>query len=321
MTLRLRQLVAACAFAAFASPSLSMVPCDAGSVRIISPHGSGVSDLMARVLAAELSVRMGKSFYVEPVIGAGGAIGMRALAEAAPDGCTLGIVGLSTLVIAPEVEDNVGYDPQADFSPVAMIGGSPAMFAVKADLGITSFAGLIEAMKSNGLVPTVSTPGRTTITAILPATIFDREGIEAVIVPFKDSSEALIAAAQGDVDAVSLSYSTMRPQIEAGALVPLYVSAPQRLPELPNVPTLAEIGQTDLETLIWFGLAGPDGMDPEMASELNTEVNAILQDSDAAKPLLSANVSLMLMSPEEMSGMISRQTAAYAPAIKKLGQK
>lgn len=315
MTQRFRLWPMAALLSVVASQSLALAPCNGADVRIISPHGTGISDLMARVVAEQLTARLGQTFYVEPVTGAGGAIGVRALAEAAPDGCTLGIVGLSTLVVAPLVDDSVGYDPLADFSNIAMIGGGPAVLAVNAGLGITTFDQLTAAMTSDGLVPTLATPGRTTITAILPTAIFGRLGAKAVIVPFKDTAEAVVAAADKNVDAVSLTYSTMREQIKAGALIPLYVSSPERLADLPDVPTLAELGQADLETLIWFGLSGPAGMDPAMVAELSAATTAILSDAKASEPLVKADATVLGLDSAGMTEMLARQTKAYSAAI------
>jgi tripartite-type tricarboxylate transporter receptor subunit TctC len=310
-----------CLFSLIADPSIAAGVCASGNIRLISPHGSGVSDLMARIMATELTNRLGQTVYVDPVLGAGGAIGVRTIAEAEPDGCTIGIVGLSTLVIGPQVDKNVVYDPNSDFSPLGTIGGSPAVFAVNAKLGITSLSQLMEAMAAGKLVPTISTPGRSTFTAILPESIFVRRGLDAVIVPFEQPNEALAAAVAGDVDAVSLSYSTLRPQIEAGALVPLYVSASPRLPSMPGVPTLTEVGEPSLETLIWFGLAGPKGMNPDLVATFNSLLNAVLTDPNASAPLTKVDITLMPMSPADMTVMVSRQTEAYGAAIEAIEQK
>lgn len=310
-------LAASVSLACMAVPAAADALCGGGKVRLISPHGSGVSDLMARVMAEGLSQRLGQVVYVEPVTGAGGAIGIRELAGAAPDGCTLGIVGLSTMVIAPLVDkaEKLGYTPAKDFTFVGMVGGSPAAFAVNAGLGIKTFAELSDSMLKDGRSLTYATPGPTTITAILPRTLFGRVGGESVIVPYTESGEALVAAAEGHVDAVSLSVSTMSPQVEAGALVPLFVSSPERLAEWPEVPTLAELGHAELATLIWFGLGAPAGMDAATTRALNEAMNAVLADPKAVAPLTAAGVSITPMTPEAMAAQITDQSRVLGAAV------
>lgn len=299
------------------APAMAESPCAGDSIRIISPHGSGISDLMARVVADGLSERLGQVVYVEPLTGAGGAIGIRALADAAPDGCTLGIVGLSTMIVAPLVEgrEAMGYDPAADFTYVAMVGGSPAALAVNAELGISTLAGLADAMNRDGLTVTVATPGPTTITAILPRVILRRVAGDPVIVPYTQTGEAVVAAAEGHVNAVSITVSTMKAQVEAGALVPLFVSSSERLPAWPDVPTLAEMGHPDLDLSIWFGLGAPADMDPDMVSVLSEAVNAVLADAAAVAPLEKAGVTVSPMRPDEMAATVAEQTGRLSEAI------
>jgi len=279
-------------------------------VRIIVPFGTGgTPDIVGRSVAEALSQSFGQRFIVENIAGAGGVIGVTSLVNSDPDGYTIGVINVSTTVMAPATNPNVTYDPNTDITYIAMMGGAPSTVAVNAGLGITTLEELA-----------YGTPGPVTMSNLTPAMYFRDIGVEVEHVPYQTVALAVNDAVAGHISFVGATLAATRAQIDAGTLNLLAIATPERHPDFPDVPTFAELGRPDLTSLTWFGFAGPAGMDTEIVQRLNAEIRRILSSGADAARLEEQGMVLFDFSPDEFFQYQLDQTAIWAPAARALAQ-
>lgn len=290
-------------------------------VRLIVPFGpGGTPDVIGRSVAEGLSQAFGQRFVVENIAGAGGVIGVTTLANADPDGYTIGVINVSTTVMAPATNPNVTYDPNADFAYIAMMGGAPSVVAVNAGLGITTLDELVEAARNARPPLAYGTPGAMTMSNLTPAMFFRGIGVDIEHVPYQTAALAVADAVAGHIPFVGVTLAVTRAQIDAGALRLLAIATPERHPDFPDVPTFAELGRPELTSLTWFGFAGPAGMDPEIVSRLNAEIRRILSSEADAARLAEQGMVLFDFSPEEFFQFQLDQMEIWGPVAQDLAQ-
>ena len=285
-------------------------------VRIISPFGAGgAADVMARLFAEALSGAFGQQFYVENRTGAGGLIGTQAVARAEPDGYMLMGGGMSAHVLAPAANKNPGYDPIKDFTHIALFGGSPSLILVHPSLGVKTFKELAELARSRNGLEYVS-PGTGTVGHILIEAIAAKENIKLVHVPYRSGTAAVVDLLAGRVKVGSLNWSTARGHVAAKNLLPVTVSSAKRLAELPDLPTLSEIGYPDLVTINWHSLAGPAGLPREIVGALNREVVKIVERPEMRKHFELDAVETRAMTPAELTQFVRGEVEKWTPVVR-----
>ena len=290
-------------------------------VRVIVPFGpGGAADVLGRSVAEGLSQAFGQQFVVENVTGAGGVIGVTALANSEPDNYTFGVINVSTTVIGPATNPNVTYDPNEAFAYVAMLGGAPTVVAVNAGLGINTLEELVEAARNARPLMAYGSPGTATMSNLVPAKFFRDIGVEVEHIPYQGASMAVTDAVAGHIPFIGTTLSTARAQIDAGTLVPLAISTGERHPDFPDVPTFAELGHEDLTSLTWFGFAGPAGVDAEVVNRINAEIRAILASDALSERLAAEGFVLLDFSPEEFFQYQLDQLATFGPVAAELVQ-
>jgi tripartite-type tricarboxylate transporter receptor subunit TctC len=290
-------------------------------VRVIVPFGAGgAADVLGRSVAQGLSEAFGQQFVVENVTGAGGVIGVTALANATPDNYTFGVINVSTTVIGPATNPNVTYDPNEAFAYVAMLGGAPTVVAVNAGLGITTLDQLVEAARGARPLMAYGSPGTATMSNLVPAAFFLSIGVDVEHIPYQGASQAVTDAVAGHIPFIGTTLSTARAQLDAGTLIPLAISTGERHPDFPDVPTFAELGHADLTSLTWFGFAGPAGVDAEIVNRLNAEVRRILASEEVTARLEAEGFVLLDFSPEEFYQYQLDQMAVFGPVAAELVQ-
>lgn len=316
-------LVAAVGVAASLAPAPIAAQSDwpTRPVRIIVPFGTGgAADIPARLVAEELSQVFGQQFVVENVTGAGGIIGVTAMVNSEPDNYTFGVINVSTQVTGPATNPNVTYDPMADVTYIAMFGGAPTVVAVNAGLGITTLDELVEAARNASPPMAYGSPGAATMSNLAPAMFFRSIGVEVEHIPYQSASQAVADAVAGHIPFSGTTLLTARPQIDAGTLIPVAISTPERLPDLPDVPTFAELGHPDLTTVTWFGFAGPAGVDEEIVNRLNAEIRRFLATDVARARLEEQGFVMFDFSPEDFRQFQEEQLAIWGPAARDLMQ-
>ncbi len=311
--------VAAAAFVAFVSPlpvCAQSYPSRAVHLVVANPAG-GAGDIVAKAISDMLAKALGHSVIVEYRAGASGAVGARSVARAAPDGYTL-LVGQTTeIVINRALAKELGYDPDSDLVPVALLATMPLALIVPAAAPYTTVDQLLQASRSSprGLLFASTGPGTPGHLAaeLLKASTHSN----LTHVPYEGGGAALDAVVNNRVDFHFQALPTAMPQVIAGKLKVLAVSSVKRSPALPNVPTVAEtIGPKDFDVMLWAGIFAPRNTPTAIVARLNQEINNVLQQTDVKDPLMRSGAEVDPMSVGEFASFLRSETAKYEALIK-----
>jgi len=248
-------------------------------VRLIVPYPSGsVSDLIARALAVRMAAQVGQSVVVESRGGAGGTIGMEALAKAAPDGQTLAFAATSPLVLSP-VLGKVPYDRERDFTPVASVMVSPVLFMATNAMAVRDFRDFLQRARDWPDTIRWATPGLGSLGHLMLEEVQATARVRLVHIPYKGGGQQINDALGAQFEVLTTSAApALIDYIKAGRLQALAVGAPRRLDSLPQVPTFAELGFPRANLASHFGIFAPGNLPVRLLDRINSEVNAALAD-------------------------------------------
>ncbi|MDF3882033.1 Bug family tripartite tricarboxylate transporter substrate binding protein [Cupriavidus basilensis] len=277
------------AAAALASP-LAATAADAYPARpirlIVAYPTGGISDAVARALGERLSAQTGTSVVVENKAGAGGSIGMDAVAKAAPDGYTLGFSSTSPLTLNPHV-GHINYDPQRDIAPVMSVMYSPVLVIATSSFGGKSFQDLLAQAKARPGSVRWATSGLGTVGHVMLEQVKAKSGADLTLIPYKGAGQQMNDALGGQFEVMSTNASPMLTQhMQAGRLRALAVGAPRRIESLPNVPTFAELGYPKANLTSTFGIFAPARTPAAIVTKLNAELNKALAEPEVRERLL-----------------------------------
>jgi tripartite-type tricarboxylate transporter receptor subunit TctC len=288
-------------------------------VRMVSPFAAGgSSDTVARIVANQLDAQIGRPFVVENRPGAGGLIGSGYVAKSPPDGYTFVVSSITTHVLGPLTVANPEYDPARDFSHVAMFGGPPTVIVAHPSLGAKTLQELIAGRKGKSEPLAYSSAGPRTIGNLIMEYLAEREHIKLSHVAYKGAGQAIADLIAGHVKLASFTLTAARTQITAGQVVALAMSSAQRMPQFPNVPTLAELGYPDLVATAWLGLAGPAGVPTPIVDRLNKEVGHALEVPRVRERLIGEAFEIRAMQPKEIADFVQAETTKWTPLAKRL---
>ncbi len=284
-------------------------------VRVIVPFApAGPTDVVARLIATKLSERLGKQFYIENIVGAGGNTGMGQAARAAPDGYTVLFVS-SSYVVNPSLYPKIPYDPYKDFIPVTVAGDAPNILLVHPSVPARTVKELIEYIRANPGTVSFASAGTGT-TPHLSGELFRlTQKLDIVHVPFSGAGPAIQALAGGHTPMAFTSLPPAIPLIEEGKLRPLAVSAAKRVAALPNVPTLAEAGLPDQEADTLQGVLVPAGTPHEIVDLLYREIKAAVELPDMKERFAALGLDAIANTPDEFAAQIKREIAKWAKVI------
>ena len=249
-------------------------------VKVIVPFAAaGTTDRMGRLIAEELSKAFKQQFYVENRASGGGVIGAAQVAHADPDGYTLMIGGYGPHIFAPATTGNLGYDPLADFTHIAMIGGESFIIVANPALGVRSFAELVQLARTRTAPLNMASPGQATLGALVVEQLMRKPGLLPTLnhVPYRGGGPVMTDLLGNHVPVACITLSAAIEHIHAGTLVPLALISTERVAALNNVPTIVELGHPDIGGAIWSWLAGPKQLPAPMVTRLNQEVRRALQ--------------------------------------------
>ncbi|MSQ55627.1 MAG: tripartite tricarboxylate transporter substrate binding protein [Betaproteobacteria bacterium] len=291
------------------------------SIRIIVPFTPGsATDTMARPIADRLSVALGQPVVVENRPGAGGTIGIGALAKSAPDGYTLGVVSTGH-VVNPVLYANLPYDTLKDFAGVAPLAGLPSVLVVAPALGARTVKDMVAMAMAKPGSFNYATAGVGSAAHISAEKFRMAAGIDAVHVPMKGSPESLTETIAGRTQYTWTPLSTAVGQIKEGRLLALAVSTARRSPSFPDVPTIAEAGFPRGEFNFWVGMLAPAQTPREIVARLNAEVNRALQSADMIERLAKLGAEPMLMSPEQYDAYLREEFQVLGDVMRAAGVK
>jgi tripartite-type tricarboxylate transporter receptor subunit TctC len=291
-------------------------------VRIIAPFApGGTADTLGRVAAEHLSGSLQQQFFVENRPGAGGVTASLAVARMDPDGYNFVVSGIATHAIAPIINPNTGYDPVKDFTHVAYFGGPPIVFIVPTGLGVKSLADLVAYGKAHKEPLTFASPGTGTSGHLVAEYFAQKSGIPIEHIPYRGAAPGVLDVVAGHLRFGSMTWTTAAGQIAAGTVVPLAVSAPQRLADFPAIPTFKEAGYPDLVSTTWFALSGPPHLPGEIVEKINREVIAALAKPDVQAKLKVEQILTEPMTPGEFTRFVAAEFARWRPVAEQIHLK
>ena len=275
-------------------------------ITLIIPFPPGGStDIVGRIAADGMARELGQPLVVDNRGGAGGAIGAKAIADATPDGYTLGIATISTHVVNPIVHSDLRYDPLRDFSFVSQIAAVPNVLAVHPSVPAGNMAQFIAYAKANPGKLNFGTPGIGSLGHLIGETFMYSVNVKMTHVPYRGAGPALNDALAGQVQVLFDNLPSSLPHIHAGKLRALAVASANRVPSLPDVPTFAETGQPLVNDPSWFGLIGPARLSPETVAKLHAALVATLKQPEALKRLEAAASVPVGNSPEAFRKVVA----------------
>ena len=288
-------------------------------IKMIVPFApGGPVDVMARLVAQDLSARFGQPVVVENRPGAGGTIASKLVATAEPDGHTLLFASAGSLAISPSLYKNLGYDPIGGFAPVAIVANHPLAMAVHPSMPVHSVKELVDYAKANpGTLNFGAAPG--TPPQLMVDLFCSLSGIKMVFVPYKGAAPALTDLLAGRTQMTMLSTTVIVPPIVAGQLRALAVTSTTRWPELPDVPTMQEQGFAGFPQGSWTGVVAPAGTPRDIVARLHDAINAGLQSAALSGPLAKLGAETKVESAESFGMLLADETRKWAEVIKSSG--
>jgi tripartite-type tricarboxylate transporter receptor subunit TctC len=282
---------------------------------VIAAGAGGNNDVIARIMAPELSLAFGQPFVAENRAGASGAIGTEFVARSAPDGYTLLMASQSQIVIAPAVT-KTSYDPARDFIPITDIGNNPFVLVVRRDLPVNTLAEFVAYVRAHPKKLSYVATGVGSINHLTMALLLNRAGGDMAPVFYKGGPGGLMDVIAGHVDAYLASLSFVVPHAATGELRLLAVTSDHRLPQLPQVPTFAEAGFTGLQRQSWNGLLAPAGTPREIVDRIAGETAKLVRRPDVAQRLASVGVDAVGSRPEELAAAIADDIVFWREAVR-----
>jgi tripartite-type tricarboxylate transporter receptor subunit TctC len=300
------------------APSI-LVPARAQSqqaIRLNVPFTPGTGpDLLARILAEELRQRWNHPVIVETKPGASGNIGTQAVARMAPDGQNL-LVTVNTFVMNASLYPTIPYDPQKDFVPIVEIATGALALVVHPSLNVGTFADLIAAARSKPGQINYASPGRGTPQHLAMELLKLTAQVELTHIPYAGSAGAVKDLAGGHVSAMFLPVHTALPLAEDGQIRILAVGSKTRSPQAPHVPTLAELGVTDFDVDLWYGVLAPAGTSKEIVDRYNAAFNEILAQPNVRSLLEKQGLIAQGGPPERLGELIAKDRPRWAKVVK-----
>jgi tripartite-type tricarboxylate transporter receptor subunit TctC len=289
-------------------------------VTIIVPFASGgVTDVLARLYAQQLTKRMGTTFYVENKPGAGGTVGTDYVARANPDGYTLGIF-LDSNTIAPAIYPNLGSDPIKDFTLITLIAEGQHVIVANPTFSPNTLKELIDYVKSKPEEPYAST-GQGTAQHLGMELIKLKSGINIAHVPYKGGGQAVTDLVGGQVKFGMLGLAPSLPYIKSGQLKAIAVTGLKRSPILPDTPTVSDT-LAGIFTLQWFGIVAPAGLPSSIQQKLSQEVIAISKEPEVKEKLANIGLEASINTgPTEFKNFMLKDLAKWPPLVKAAGIK
>jgi tripartite-type tricarboxylate transporter receptor subunit TctC len=312
-------LAAAASVLCFAAAAQSY---PAKPVRMIVPYPpGGGNDTLGRLFAAKLSERMGQQFVVENRPGAGAMLGTEAAAKSPPDGYTILLSSIATHALSPNLYARVPYDPVKDFAPITLLGIAPTVLVVPADLPARSLQELIAMAKSKPGSLAYASGGNGTPPHVNAEVFKALAGVALLHVAYKGGGPALVDLMAGRVQVMLDTAASAMPHVRSGKLRALAISAPQRSPDMPDLPTFAEAGLPQYETNAWYSMHAPAGTPQDVVRRLNAELVTILKDPDTVARFRQLSTDPVGNSPEEFAAFVRAELDKYGRVIKAAGIK
>jgi tripartite-type tricarboxylate transporter receptor subunit TctC len=291
-------------------------------ITVVYPFAPGGSaDIMLRSVSEKVSETLGQPIVIESRPGAGTTVGAKSVARSNPDGYTLLSATNATLVIAPSIYPNVGYDPRKDFAPIGLLGQSASVLVVHPSFPARSIAELIALAKRSDKTMSFGSPGTGTPTHLSGELLAAMASIKLAHVPYRGAPQALADVLGGHIQFVFSAIPNVQNHIRSGTLRALAVSSGQRSPLLPAIPTVSESGLTGFDTAIKYYLVAPAGTPPAIVYRLNAALRSALLNEEVRRKFAAEGAEPATGTFEEYVADLDREEAKWPPLVKSLGLK
>lgn len=290
-------------------------------IRVIVPYAPiGTSDIISRVMSDRVKERLGQPFVIENRAGASTQIGTEAVVRAKPDGQTLLIVA-NTFAVNPSLFPKLPYDSLKDLEPITYAGVTPHTLVVHPSVPAKNLKELVEYLRARPGKLSYGSVGNGTSFHLGMEELKKRTGTFVVHIPYKGMGQVLADVMADTVQLAFANTPNAVPLIRAGKIRAIALAHPERVPQLPEVPTLAEQGQPGFTSNSWYVFFAPAGTPPAILDRLNTEFVAILNEPAVKKNLTDQGVEIMATSRAETAAFLRREIAKYAEVVKFSGAK
>jgi tripartite-type tricarboxylate transporter receptor subunit TctC len=291
-------------------------------VRLIVPFPpSGGNDVFARLLAIKLSEAWKQQVLVENRPGAGGNIGTEFAAHAAPDGYTLLLGHTGTLAINPALYPKLGYDPERDFVPISLLVSAPLVLVVHPGSGLRSVGDIVAQARAKPGELNYASSGNGTGSHLSGELLQALAGIRLTHVPYKGTSPAITDLIGGQVPMMFSVIPTALPQIRAGKLRAIAVTGAQRMPQMPEVPTVAESGLPEFESTLAYGILAPRGTPEAVLQEIHAQIGIVTSSREFHERIDFEGAVVLQGTPTEFAALIRAQADKWGKVIRASGIK
>ncbi|NMJ43643.1 tripartite tricarboxylate transporter substrate binding protein [Roseomonas sp. JC162] len=315
-----RALPALLGLAAAAPAAHAQAPWPARPIRFVVPWPpGGLNDLIARAFNDRVGAALGQTVVNDFRPGAGGRIGVAEVARAAPDGYVIGMGNLGPLTIFPNLYRDMPFDVARDLAPVTMFAASPLVLVVNKDLPAQSVADLIALAKARPGRLNYGSVGIGTAQHLIFEMFRQRDGIAMEHVPYRGNTDSLIALLANDIQAMFETLPTILPAIRDGRVRALAVTTPTRVPQLPEVPTLAEAGQPGIEVSTWYAVIAPARTPDAVLDRLYAVYTEVAQRPDMQQFLAEQGLVYLPNTRAGFAERIAAESARWATIIRERG--
>ena len=279
----------------------------------------GATDIVARIIATALTEELGRQVVIDNRSGAAGTLGAEIAARATPDGYTLFACNIASLAVSPALYKKLGYDPDADFSPIGLIGSNPNVLAIHPSIPSAPIAQFIAYAKSRPGKLNYGSAGVGTSPQLSMELFRMTAGIDVVHVPYKGGGPLLVALIGGEVQAIFGTVPLVLGAGRAGKVRMLGVTSTTRHPDLPDVPTIAESGMPGFEVISWQGLCTPAGVPEAVLERIRAALTAALAVPDTKKQLADQGMQPTALMGEKYAAFIRAERAKWTKLVKDIG--